>query len=375
MLLVDAYPHGFFGAQQTMYELAMSSAIEPVVFLVAEGPVADRFRAAGVPVIICEYPARLDAYGGAHSRAGAFAHAVSAVVLLGYNLRAALAIRRSKANVVFCSNTRSVLSVGFGARLLRRKVVWYVQQVEQSFGRADRVAGALSHRVATISDRLDRIFPPGTPARLRRKLISIPLGTTIVDMPDRPRGPRTGPVVLAVVGRISDQKGLHVLLDAFALARARHDIRLLVVGGPATDAEERYLQALQRQASEAGITDSISWLGFRDDVPAVLAGVDVLVSASLQEGVPRSIMEAMVAGVPVVATDIGAVADLVIDGDTGVLVPPGDAAALAAGLGRVVSDHAERERLALAARQHVVRSFDQRSFFAGFDALFHEVAR
>ena len=97
-------------------------------------------------------------------------------------------------------------------------------------------------------------------------------------------------------------------------------------------------------------------------------------SASRREGLPRSIMEAMAAGAAVVATDVGAVADLVRDGETGLLVPVDDPAALASALERLVADADERRRLAAAARRLVEQSFDRRRWLAEFEALLREVA-
>jgi len=154
-----------------------------------------------------------------------------------------------------------------------------------------------------------------------------------------------------------------------------HDVRLLVIGAPVDERDTRYLQGVQQHVAEAGVDGSVEWLGWRDDVRELLSGVDVVVSASRREGLPRSIMEAMAAGAAVVATDVGAVADLVRDGETGLLLPVDDPAALTSALERLVTDGDERRRLAAAARRLVEQSFDRRRWLAEFEALLREVAR
>lgn len=373
VLLVDTYPGAFLGAQRTMLELAAAPGLDAVVLLVADGPVADRFRAAGVPVEICPYPPRLASYGGGHLRQGVVGKTLSAWSLVTHNLRVRRIVRRSGAQVVYCSNTRSVLSTGLGARLARRPVVWYVQQLERSFGAADRVAAALSTRIATISPRTDRLFPPGRRGRVQRRLRSVPLGIEVGPLPVRPARP-SSTVTIAVIGAVTELKGVDRVVDAFVAVHTRLDARLLVIGGPVDERDAHYLQRMQQRVAVAGADGSVEWLGWRDDVRELLSGVDVVVSASRREGLPRSIMEAMAAGAAVVATDVGAVADLVRDGETGLLVPVDDPVALTAAVERLVADGDERRRLAAAARRLVEQSFDHRRWMAEFEALLREVA-
>jgi glycosyltransferase involved in cell wall biosynthesis len=132
-------------------------------------------------------------------------------------------------------------------------------------------------------------------------------------------------VIVGTVGRLLPVKAIHVLLRAFEsyLKRAERGAKLIVVGeGPLQD-------ELERLAAELGIKDKVVFTGFRRDIPAVMGAFDVVALTSNSEGLPMVLLEAMAASKPVVATRVGGVLELVVDGVTGKLVPPGDPKAAA----------------------------------------------
>ncbi len=144
--------------------------------------------------------------------------------------------------------------------------------------------------------------------------------------------------------RLDPQKGLDVLLRA---ARSVDGARFLIAGVGAERAR------LERQADELGIRERILFLGHRADVAALLAASDAFVLPSLFEGTSLSLLEAMAAGKPVVASAIPGTDELVVDGETGLLVPSRDPDALAQALRRIVAEPALRARLGAAARHRV----------------------
>jgi glycosyltransferase involved in cell wall biosynthesis len=155
---------------------------------------------------------------------------------------------------------------------------------------------------------------------------------------------RGRPVVLCVANLLS-YKGHRFLVEAAALLRERGLAITLALAG---DGPER--PVLQAQAAERGV--DIRFLGPRTDVPHLLARADAVVLPSLTEGLSNAVMEAMAAGRPVVATDVGGTGEL-LRHDRGILVPPGDAEALADGLQRLLTDPDYAARLAAAAHAWV----------------------
>jgi len=165
--------------------------------------------------------------------------------------------------------------------------------------------------------------------------------------------------LLTIIARLTEQKGHRILLDALVrsdLARAH----LLVVGdGPLR-------QSLESQAANLGLSARVRFVGARRDLGNILAATDVFVMPSFWEGLPLAMVLAMGAGVPVVATRVAGIPEVVQDGVTGLLVPPGDSGELGAALSRVVNDDTTRVLLGQAARAFVGPRF-------GVDGYVHSV--
>jgi glycosyltransferase involved in cell wall biosynthesis len=167
-----------------------------------------------------------------------------------------------------------------------------------------------------------------------------------IDLGRFARGPRPVPNRIVTIGRLAPPKRTDLLLRAFAEVRQSCPMaQLQIVGdGPGRSAVERQVQDL-------GLDESVRLLGHRDDVGELLAEAACLVLASDYEGCPLSIIEAMAAGVPVVATGVGGVGELVDDGCTGFVVPAGDAAGLAKGIGTVLADPEAARDMGAAGRR------------------------
>lgn len=175
-----------------------------------------------------------------------------------------------------------------------------------------------------------------------------------------------GAVAVGFVGRIEARKGVRELATAWPrVAAAVPGAWLVVAGSGVMDAE--------LQAALAG-APRVRWLGFRRDVPAVMRALDVLAVPSYTEGFGLVAAEALAAGVPVVASDIGALPEIVRDGQEGLLVPPRDAGALAEALVRLATDAALRRRMGEAGAARVRSEFSSARMVARYEQLLAAVA-
>ena len=161
-----------------------------------------------------------------------------------------------------------------------------------------------------------------------------------------------GRPLIGTVGRLAPEKDYATLLRAVAaLRRTGLDAELALVGDGAMRRD------LEQLASELGIGGRVRFLGYRTNIRALLAAFDVFTLSSLTEGIALTLLEAMAAGKPVVATRAGGNPEVVVEGETGLLVEPGRPEALAEALGRVLSDPALARRLGEAGRRRVETCF------------------
>jgi glycosyltransferase involved in cell wall biosynthesis len=163
--------------------------------------------------------------------------------------------------------------------------------------------------------------------------------------------------IVAVVSRLARFKGLEQFLEAAAALTPRFPDVRFVIAGETAPSETAFLTALQNRAKELRISDRVIFTGLRSDVPALLSGVDVAVMPSLNEALSNVLLESMAAGRPVVATRVGGTPEALIDGDNGLLVPPGDPAKLAVSIATLLNDRVLAERLGRAARHRIADHF------------------
>jgi glycosyltransferase involved in cell wall biosynthesis len=170
--------------------------------------------------------------------------------------------------------------------------------------------------------------------------------------------------LVSIVARLTPQKAHRVLLEAFAAAPALATAHLLIVGDGELKSE------LQRQADALGLTARVHFAGPRRDLGNVLVASDAFVMPSLWEGLPLSLVLAMGAGVPVVATRVAGIPEVVEHGVTGLLVAPGSADELGHALAALASDPALAARLGAAARDYVRPRFGAESYVSSITALY-----
>lgn len=244
------------------------------------------------------------------------------------------------------------------------------------FLRIERVLARRTDRIITVSPRLRQTLLAmgiGRPEQVE----VIPLGLDLdrfLRIPRRQTDFRpslripAGAPLLGIVGRLVPIKDHPTLLQALSLVPdGRQAPHLLVVG----DGERQ--EELQRFTHHLGLASRVHFLGWRDDLEAILGWLDVVICCSRNEGTPVALIEAMAAGVPVISTDVGGVADLVAHGETGWLVPPGDPVALARGIERLLSDPGLCRRLVATARPVAVEKHHIKGLIPRMETVYAEV--
>lgn len=177
-------------------------------------------------------------------------------------------------------------------------------------------------------------------------------------------GVPAGAPLAGIIARLTEQKAHAHLFESMAKTPGLEGLHLLVVG------DGHLRPALESLASSLGLADRIRFLGARRDLGNILSAIDMFVMPSLWEGLPLSMVLAMGGGLPVVATRVAGIPEVVEDGETGLLVPPADPVRLGEALVRVVHDASLRARLGAAAKARVLPRFGVDGYLASVTRLY-----
>ena len=279
--------------------------------------------------------------------------------LTTYVLRLARLLRVLQADVVHTNTLKAAVYGGLAGRLARIPVVWHVRdRIAPDYlpGSAVRVIRLLARVLPTavIANSLSTLSTLPDPRRwggLRGTVVSNALVPDSVVRPAPPGDRSRGVLTVGVVGRLSPWKGQHVFLAALAQAFPRDGVRGRLIGS-AMFGEEAYEAGLLAQIEELELTGTVELRGFRADVWAELAELDLAVHCStLPEPFGQVVLEAMAAGVPIIASAEGGPAEIIRHGIDGWLVPPRDPAALAEALQHLAADEDLRARLVAEGRR------------------------
>jgi len=177
-----------------------------------------------------------------------------------------------------------------------------------------------------------------------------------------------GHYVAGIVGRLRPEKGHHTLLEAFARLKDRAPDMMLVVCGDGS-----IFQELSDFAKANAISARMIFTGFRTDIPDILSALDVFILPSLSEGLGTAVLEAGAAGLPIIASNVGGIPDIIEDGASGILVPPTDVSALAEAIKSVYSNPEKAKLLGMAAQRRVRQHFSEKALVDKNESLYQSL--
>jgi glycosyltransferase involved in cell wall biosynthesis len=286
-----------------------------------------------------------------------------------FTLRLAREFRRRRIDIVhnylFDANFVGTLA----ARLARVPVTLISKRGLDAYAeaykvRVCRVANALAMRVTVPAEAVRRHVHAEERCPLD-KIVVIPNG---VDPARVPAAQRCGGTVVGALGRLDPRKGHGDLLEALSLVRARVPAARLVLVGDGTERA-----TLEDRARRLGIVEAVDMRGAVPDGARVLSEMSVFVLPSHVEGMSNALLEAMAAGLPVVATDVGGNPEVVVPGETGLLVRPGDPEALAQAILGLLADPGRARTMGAAGRARVLEHFTVQRMVARHQALYESL--
>jgi glycosyltransferase involved in cell wall biosynthesis/PAS domain-containing protein len=348
------------------------SAIDPWVILAEDGSLAERLRTLGIRVDIIPLSDTVLDVRKDSVKSGIFSKLGLILQVLAYGIKVAALIRTQPVDIIHTNSLKSDIYGILVSRLCRVPLIWHIRDhidvtylpvfaVKMMRFLAARVpAFVIANSQSTLDQLHLAVAKPGAvvPSGVdpQGEVVYDGIGSGIP--PLAPGTATSGPLRIAIVGRLTDWKGQHIFLDAAAkLVDAGIDAQFLIAG-TAMFGEEAYVAELHSQVDRLGLQGKVQFLGHVDPIDAFLPTVSILVHASTSpEPFGQVVIEGMAAGIPVVATDGGGVKETVVHGETGLLVPMGNAQALADALRMLIDRPELREKLSIKGRQRVLRHF------------------
>lgn len=331
---------------------ALEGAVDAHVILAEDGPLAGRLEEIGATVEVLPLDSAVrDLRRGEMTPSGSGSAALPSTAR--YVWRLTRRLRALQPDLVHSNSLKAALYGGLAGRLARVPVLWHVRDriaVDYLPPSAVRLvhaaAWALPRGIVTNSAATLETLP-----RMRKaQVLYNPVVPDIIPRQRTNTDTASAGLRVGVVGRLASWKGQHVFLEAFAEAFPDGDTVARIIGSPLFG-EETYAEQLRGLAERFGIAERVEWRGFREDVFAELAELDLLVHCSTTpEPFGQVVVEGMAAGLPVIASAAGGPAEIIQDGVDGMLVPPSDVDALARQLTRLAADPGLRRRLGDSAR-------------------------
>ncbi len=366
------------GAELSLLDIAEAWRNHSTVLLLADGPFRVRLLEAGVDVEVLptsNHMLKIRRESKLPSPRG-----VSAVMAAVWSV----ARRAREHDVLYANSQKAFVIAALAGVISVRPVIWHLRDIlsQVHFSAANiSFAVALANRIAKRVVANSRVTAAtfvasgGKASRVRvvhNGVDHLPFDRVTAEHTRELRDELrlADSFVVGVFGRLHSWKGQHVAIEAMSLVARMH----LIIVGEALFGEQTYKEGLRQQVQTLGLEDRVHFLGFRRDVPALMRAVDVIAHTSVApEPFGRVVVEGMLSGRAVVAAEDGGVLEILQPGVTGMLVPPGDAAALAQALTDLASDPDLRRALGRAGRDHARRAFSKQAMLAGVAAQIDEV--
>ncbi len=352
------------------------------ILSMGSGPMVGRYRQAGLEVtVVPGLGQRVRHHPRVFIHAARFVHTAMEAIRpelihvhgprAGFFIELSLREKRGVPLVATAHGSFTQFALGHEEEFSRSR--GWLRQFE--YRGVDWMTGRLADRFVAVSEATSRglIERAGVPPR---KVMVIHNGIEERQVGEARRrelrrqfGCRPGTKLVAFVGRLAFHKGVGFFVDAAeAVIRRLPNTRFVMVGEGPMEAE------LNRRAKKPPLTGGLSIAGQRDDAVAIIAAADLFVLPSLSEGLPLTLLEAAMCGRAMVATDVGGVSEVVREGETGLLVPPRDAVALALAMERLLENEAIRVGMGAAARLLWRQEFTAEKMVDRMERLYSDLA-
>ncbi|MFC4989692.1 glycosyltransferase family 4 protein [Saliphagus infecundisoli] len=343
------------------------SRFDPVLVSQTDDELCKRAREEGVHVEIVPFRGTLDTYNRELLTTSPMTLFATGARIVQFNADVFSHFRR--ADVIWCKNLRAVLTLLPYVLGTRTPVIWNIGLGFESDGSLtymnELALWAVDHVFIESDDQAQAVFTEGQYQRYRDEFTTFHKGIDLERFdPDsiEPTIDVGDGLCVGTAASLTPRKGLEYLVEAIPRVLEDHDDVTFFIAGEAPEGHEKYARELRRRVEGLGVGDSVRFLGWVEDMPGYLAGLDVFVLSSLNEGIPGAVREALAMEVPVVATDVGGTSTVVVEGETGTLVSPRSSEEIARGISDLLSDPAGRMERGQRGRDLIATEFSMEGY-------------
>jgi L-malate glycosyltransferase len=357
------------GAQKCELELLLAldhDSLETYFVTSTDGPMNRRINAAEKQLNIIPINKKVNNIRKEQVKMGFLYPLFHLFSMLPHLFKVMLFILRNRIDLVYTSQFRSQLIIGWLAKLLGRKVIWHIHGEEQLGNLLGKVSVACADRIIVVSHRLAEKYRALYPKQ-QAKFTVVHNG---VDVPV-PDTPKINPIfTISIVGTLVEGKRQDLAIMACAeLIRKGYNVHLNILGEKPPWHSDEYKNALQTLVEQYDCGHAVSFLGWIENPWEQLTQSTVFILPSDTEGMPLSIIEAMALGLPTISTTVGGVPELIEDGKTGYLIPPGNVDELVDKLKLLLDQPSHCEQLGHQARKRYHAYFTKESFVKGVEGV------
>lgn len=371
----------------------MPAEVEYEVWFTGPGRGPDAFVEEGVPTKVISAPEPLQRYGKSLLQLkGLMAKAEFATALAKYQAQIAWELKRSKIDLVHANEPRGGLFMGPAARAVGIPMVSHLRGEVPFGGLPWDVFEQISSKIVCVSKAVQREISPRSASRgltVYDGIGELPSGFEVPDSLKKWKS--EGRVILGMFASVCPFKGQHHAIEALGMLENKERLGVVFVGDTPGFAAS-YEQHLHRRVEQLGLDGSTHFAGWQDNPFAFYEAADIAILPSVtreelhldtgeviqvqgNEGFPRTHLESMRFGLPIIGTAIAGVPEQVLDGQTGFVVPPQDDEALAEAIEKLVSDQELRERFGAAGEERVRTMFSMENYLSGFMDVYEELLR
>ena len=286
-------------------------------------------------------------------------------------------IKQKNIDLIHTDAPRQTFYAGIAARLTGKPLIWHVRVSTPEKKRYDKFLSYLASKVISVSKAVGRRFE-GLKTN-KDKFVVIYNGVDLTEFSSQLPGKKLKEefgieedwILVGVAGQLIPSKGQSEFLKAAAqVSKLFPKVKFMIIG----DGNETYRKSLEDLSQDLGIAEKVIFTGFREDIPRLMAGLDIVVlPSSILEGFSRVILEAMASSKPVIATELGGNPEAVVDGTTGIIIPPEDTTRLAEAILELVKNERKREQMGLSGRERAEKLFSIETNIAQIEKLYEEL--